>query len=63
MNCDYGDIESFIGWKSCLAELSAFSGEQSYGEMINAGDISCDPRRADMGIAPLFRYKYINPLH
>ena len=30
MNCDYGDVESLIGYKSRLVELSSFCSEQSY---------------------------------
>ena len=40
LNCDYGNVENLIGYKSHLAELSNFCSEQRYDEIIFAATMA-----------------------
>ena len=44
-NCDYGDTESLLLYRSILADLSNICESQSFSEIIIVGDVNADPSK------------------
>ena len=44
-NCDYGNMDSLIEYKSTIADLSNITCSESYDELVIVGDFNCDPHK------------------
>ena len=44
-NCDYRTKDSFVEFKSIMAQLSNICSEESYDDILLTGDFNCDPGR------------------